>query len=148
MRDSSATIWLLFLWSCAFRSRSRSSQWCSLFTCPSRSLHRSWQHETEHLVCPPAPSALYIIYRNDTSREHYKLCKKIVFWYVEITLHRVDTFTSDYVCAIAIVVPRLTVAAVATHPHRRISKRWHVADVKDFTGDDQATLTVDRNSAI
>ena len=27
-----------------------------------------------------------------------------------------------YVCAIATVVPRLTVAAVATHPHRRISK--------------------------
>ena len=28
------------------------------------------------------------------------------------------------------VVPRLTAAAVATHTHRRISKRWHVADVK------------------
>ena len=27
-------------------------------------------------------------------------------------------------------------------------KRWHVADVKKFTGDDQATLTVDRNSTI
>ena len=36
----------------------------------------------------------------------------------------------------------------ATHPHRRISKRWHVADIKNFTGDDQATLTVDQNSAI
>ena len=42
-----------------------------------------------------------------------------------------------YVCAIATVVPRLTLAAVDTHPHRRISKRWHVADIKNFTGDDQ-----------
>ena len=53
-----------------------------------------------------------------------------------------------YVCAIATVVPRLTVAAVAMHPHRRISVRWHVADVQDFTGYDQATLTVNRNSTI
>ena len=37
---------------------------------------------------------------------------------------------SVYVCAIATVVPRLMEATVATHPHRRISKRWHVADVK------------------
>ena len=35
-----------------------------------------------------------------------------------------------------------------THPHHRISKRRHVADVKNITGDDQATLTVDRNSSI
>ena len=41
-----------------------------------------------------------------------------------------STCTSVYVCAIATVVPRLTVVAVATHPNRRISKRWHVADVK------------------
>ena len=34
------------------------------------------------------------------------------------------------------------------HPHCRISKRWHVVDVNNFTGDDQTTLTVDRNSAI
>ena len=53
-----------------------------------------------------------------------------------------------YVCSIATVVMRLTVASVATHLHRRISKRWHVADVKNFTGDDQANLTVYRNSAI
>ena len=53
-----------------------------------------------------------------------------------------------YVCAIATVVPWLTVAAVATHTHCCISKRLHVADVNNFTGDDQATLTVDRNSAI
>ena len=33
-------------------------------------------------------------------------------------------------------------------PHRHISKRWDVADVKNFTGDDQATLTIDQNSAI
>ena len=36
-----------------------------------------------------------------------------------------------YVCAIAAVVPRLTVAAVATHLHRRISKRWHITDFKN-----------------
>ena len=34
-----------------------------------------------------------------------------------------SAFTSVYVCAIATVVSWLTVAAVATHPHRRISKR-------------------------
>ena len=51
-----------------------------------------------------------------------------------------------YVCTIATVVPWLTAAAVATHC--RISKRWHVVDVKNFTVDDQTTLTVDRNSAI
>ena len=45
-------------------------------------------------------------------------------------------------------VPRLTAAAFATHPHHRTSKRWHNADVKNFTGDDQATLMVDQNSAI
>ena len=45
---------------------------------------------------------------------------------------------SFYVFAIA-SVPQLTAAAVATHPHCRISKRWHV-DVKNFTGDDQAKL--------
>ena len=44
--------------------------------------------------------------------------------------------------------PRLTAAAVATNPHYRISKRWHVTDVKNFSEDDQATLTVDRNSTI
>ena len=59
-----------------------------------------------------------------------------------------SVFTSVYICAITTVVPQLTVAAVATHPHCRISKRWHVVDVKNVTGDDQATLTVDRNSGI
>ena len=53
-----------------------------------------------------------------------------------------------YVCAIATVVPLLMAAAVATHPHRHILTRWHVADVKNFTGDEQATLAVDRNSTI
>ena len=59
-----------------------------------------------------------------------------------------STFTSVYVCAIAFVVPQLTATAVATHPRHHISERWHVADIKNFTGDDQATLTVDRNSVI
>ena len=59
-----------------------------------------------------------------------------------------SAFTSVYVCAIETVVPRLTVAAVATLPYRRISKRLHVADIKNLIGDGQATLTVDRNSAI
>ena len=57
-------------------------------------------------------------------------------------------FTSVYICAIATVVPQLTATAVAMHPRSRISKRWHVADIKNITEDDQATLTVDRNSAI
>ena len=43
--------------------------------------------------------------------------------------------------------PRLTATAVATHPHRHISNRWHIAIIKKFTGDVQATLNVDRNSA-
>ena len=47
-------------------------------------------------------------------------------WSIEIPqISRVSfAFTSVYVCAIATVVPRLTVAAVATHPHSRISRRW------------------------
>ena len=57
-------------------------------------------------------------------------------------------FMSAYIYAIVIVVPQLMTTAVATHPRRRLSKRWHVADIKNFTGDDHATLTVDRNSAI
>ena len=61
---------------------------------------------------------------------------------------RIFRFTPVYVCVIATVVLRLRAAAVATHPHRRISKRWHVADVKNFTGDDQATLSIDRNATI
>ena len=59
-----------------------------------------------------------------------------------------SAFTSVYVYAIVTVVPQLTTAAVATYPHRRISKRLHVADVKNLIGDDQAGLTVDQNSAI
>ena len=42
----------------------------------------------------------------------------------------------------------LTATAVATHWRRRISKRWHVVDIKNFTGDHQVTLMVDRNSTI
>ena len=38
--------------------------------------------------------------------------------------------------------------AVATDSRRRFSKRRHVTDIKNITGDDQATLMVDRNSAI
>ena len=45
------------------------------------------------------------------------------------------------------VVPRLAAMAVATHPHSRISKRWHVADVKNIAGNDQATLMVHRDPA-
>ena len=37
--------------------------------------------------------------------------------------------------------------AVATDSCRRFSKRWHVADVKNIAGGNQATLMVDRNSA-
>ena len=47
-------------------------------------------------------------------------------------------FTSVYVCAIATVVPQLTAAAIATH--RRISKKLHVADVKNLIGDDQIEI--------
>ena len=59
-----------------------------------------------------------------------------------------SAFMSVYVYVIATVVPQLTAMAVTTHPRHRISKRWHVADIKNFTGYDQATLTVDRNSTI
>ena len=41
-----------------------------------------------------------------------------------------SSFMSVCVYAIATVVLQLTATAVATHPHRRISKRWYVADVK------------------
>ena len=53
-------------------------------------------------------------------------------WSIEIPqISRVPSaFTSVYVCAIATVVLRLTAATVATHPHRRMSKRLHIADVK------------------
>ena len=57
-----------------------------------------------------------------------------------------STFMSVYVCAIVTIVPRLTAAAIATNPHRHISKRWHIADIKNFTEDDQSNLTVDWNS--
>ena len=59
-----------------------------------------------------------------------------------------SAFTSVYVYAITTVDPQLTATAVATHPRCRISKRWHFADIKNFTEDDHETLTVDRNSAI
>ena len=37
--------------------------------------------------------------------------------------------------------------AVITGSHHRFSKRWHIADVKNITSDDQTTLMVHRNSA-
>ena len=51
---------------------------------------------------------------------HHRVSKR---WHVSrdniaCTVH----FTSVYVCVIATVVPRLTAAAVATHPHHRISE--------------------------
>ena len=55
-------------------------------------------------------------------------------------------FTSVYVYTIATVVLQLTGTTVATHPRRRISKRWHVANIKNFNGDNQATLMVDRKN--
>ena len=42
--------------------------------------------------------------------------------------------------------PQLTAMAVATDSYRCFSKRWHIADVKNITGDDQATVMVDENS--
>ena len=44
--------------------------------------------------------------------------------------------------------PRLTWMADLTAPRCHFSKRCHVAAVKNIAGDDQATLMVDRNSAI
>ena len=43
--------------------------------------------------------------------------------------------------------PWLTATAVVTHSRHRFSKRWHIADVKNITGFDQANLMVHRNSA-
>ena len=34
-------------------------------------------------------------------------------------------------------------AAVATHSHHRISKRLHIADVKNLIGDDQAVRSIE-----
>ena len=45
------------------------------------------------------------------------------------------------------VAPRLMATAVATDTRHRFSNRWHVANIKNIAGDDQATLMVDRNSA-
>ena len=59
-----------------------------------------------------------------------------------------DWWFRFYVYTIATVVSQKTAMEVATYPCRRISKRWHFADIKNFTGDEQATLTVDRHSAI
>ena len=44
------------------------------------------------------------------------------YWFIEIPqISRIPSaFTSVYICAITTVVPRLIVAAVAMHPHRRI----------------------------
>ena len=41
----------------------------------------------------------------------------------------------------------LMATAVVTDSRCPFSKRWHVADVKNIAGDDQATLMVERNSA-
>ena len=43
--------------------------------------------------------------------------------------------------------PRLTATPAVTDSHHRFSKRWHVANVKNIAGDDQATLMVHRNFA-
>ena len=43
--------------------------------------------------------------------------------------------------------PWLTATAVATDSRHRFSKSWHIANVKNITGDDQATLIVNQNSA-
>ena len=45
------------------------------------------------------------------------------------------------------IAPRLTATAIAMDLRCHFSKRWHVADIKNITGHDQATLMVDRNSA-
>ena len=44
--------------------------------------------------------------------------------------------------------PRLTATTLITDSRHRFSKRWHVANVKNIAGDDQAILIVHRNSAI
>ena len=46
---------------------------------------------------------------------------------------------------VATDVPRLTATVVAMDSCRRFSKRWHVTDVKNIAGDDQANLMVNRN---
>ena len=43
--------------------------------------------------------------------------------------------------------PWLMATAVITNSCHRFSKRWHVADIKNFAGDDQTTLMVHRYSA-
>ena len=43
--------------------------------------------------------------------------------------------------------PWLTATAVITDSRHRFSKRWHVVDVKNIAGDDQAILMVHRSSA-
>ena len=52
-----------------------------------------------------------------------------------------------YVYERATDAPQLTATAVAMDSRRRFSKTWHVANVKNIAGVDQATLMVDRNSA-
>ena len=42
--------------------------------------------------------------------------------------------------------PRLMATAVITDSRHRFSKRWHVSDVKNISGDNQITLMVHRNS--
>ena len=48
---------------------------------------------------------------------------------------------------VAADAPRLTAMAVATESRNHFPKRWHVADIKNITSDDRATLRVDQNSA-
>ena len=43
--------------------------------------------------------------------------------------------------------PRLTATAVIMDSRHRFSNIWHIADVKNITGDEQTTLMVHRNSA-
>ena len=47
---------------------------------------------------------------------------------------------------VATDAPQLTAMAVTTDSRRRFPKRWHVADVKNIAGDDQATLRDNQNS--
>ena len=75
-------------------------------------------------------------------------------WYYakcEILLYKIEHAKLWIFCKIAKLrwwrhAPRLMAATVATDSRRRFSKRY-VADIKNITGDDHATLIVDWNSA-
>ena len=71
----------------------------------------------------------------------------------EILLRKIDGEMNVHNCGFAAKwrrwrhAPRLTATAVITDSGHSLSKRWHVADVKNITGNDQTTLMVYRNSA-